>query len=91
MLAEIKLCKRYIGVKFGYGEPIPAGTYAVPAITSHGQPCFMKLLIDESKNMSGMDLFWNEALTIPYDGKTKPEGITESSFSSTFRYLMNFI
>jgi len=89
MLAEMNQVKRYLGAKFGYGEPIKDGIYAVPTPTSKGK-AFMKI---EFKNQAAhgdnnFHLFWDEELTIDWYKFPKPiEKIPESKFASLFRKM----
>lgn len=88
MMAEMNQVKRYFGARFGYGEPLPDGVYAIPTKTSKG-PAFMKMEVSGGEE-SGSDnfyLYWDEGLTISWYGSRKPEGLTESPFAKAFRKL----
>lgn len=87
MLSEFNQIKRFLGAKFGYGENIPDGIYAIPTETSKG-PAFMKMEF-KNNNAIGEDnftLFWDEALTVSWYSK-KPIFLKESAFSKAFRKL----
>ena len=88
MFAEIKLVKRFLGAKFGHGENIPDGIYAIPTKTSKGN-AFMKY---ETKNncshgKNNFLLFWDEKLTKSWYDSRKPLFLRESSFNKAFRKL----
>jgi NADPH-dependent 7-cyano-7-deazaguanine reductase QueF-like protein len=90
MLAEVRKSKQYIGLRWGYGEHIPDGRYAIPCDTSRGT-AFMALNMKDD-NFQGADnfhLYWDEQLTLSwYDIKGKPEGLVESEFSIKFREIV---
>jgi hypothetical protein len=87
MRNELNLLKKYVGAKFGYGEPIPDGTYAVPAQES----AFLKVQIQDQKPVGNdnFTLYWDENLTIKQEGSIKPNNLTESKFSELFREITN--
>lgn len=86
MLSEVKLVKRYLGARFGYGEALPAGTYAVPCRTSKGL-AFMKAEVRSDGNLGGFDLFWDEELKHDWHTQPRPSGLGESQFARSFRDL----
>lgn len=88
MLAEFNEVKRFLGTKFGMGENVPDGIYAIPTKTSKGN-AFMRF---ESKNNTafGNDnfkLYWDEKLTISWYDLKKPFFLKESIFSKVYRKL----
>ena len=89
MLSEMNLAKRYLGARFGYGEPIPDGIYAIPCKTSKGN-AFMKMEIKNDKPAGDKNfwLFWDEELTISWYNTENPK-CSESPFSKAFRKLIN--
>ena len=92
MLQEVKEVKKFLGAKFGYGEFIPDGVYAIPTNTRKGK-AFMKY---ESKNgsQSGEDnfhLYWDEKLTMSWFDCKKPLFLKESKFSKAFRKLQRVV
>lgn len=89
MFSEILLAKKYFGAKFGHGENIKDGIYAIPIQTSKG-PAFMKMEVLNG-NPSGKDnfsLFWDESLTVSWYNENKPTKIEKSDFSKLFRKLI---
>ena len=90
MLAEIRLVRKYLGLRFGSGEPIPDGRYAIPCDTSRGQ-AFMAYNVKDWQQ-TGEDnysLYWDEQLTLSwYNIKEKPEGLVESELSTKFREII---
>lgn len=86
---EMLIAKKFLGIKFGYGEPIRDGVYAVPIDTSKGK-AFMKLEM-KNGNAEGRDnfsLFWDEELTNSwYYTDTSPIDFKESNFSRLFREI----
>ena len=88
MLSEFNQVKRFLGAKFGCGENIPDGIYAIPNETSKGS-AFMKMEF-KNNNAVGKDnftLFWDEQLTISWYTSKKPKFLKESNFSKAFRKL----
>lgn len=88
MLSEFNQVKRFLGAKFGYGENIPDGIYAIPTETSKGD-AFMKMEF-KNNNSIGKDnftLFWDEELTKSWYTEPKPYILKESKFSKAFRKL----
>ena len=88
MIAEMNQAKRFLGAKFGYGETLQDGIFAIPTTTSKGD-AFMKMEIVNG-NPGGKDnfmLFWDEALTISWYNSEKPTDVKESEFSKAFRKL----
>lgn len=88
MLPEINQVKRFLGAKFGYGENIPDGIYAIPTMTSKGE-AFVKMEF-KNNNSVGKDcftLFWDEELTVSWYTSKKPMFSNESAFSKAFRKL----
>lgn len=88
MTNEFLQAKRFLGIKFGYGEPIKDGIYAVPTQTSKGK-AFMKI---EYKNQmlagdKNFHLYWDEKLTLNWYETPKPFSINESKFSKLFRKI----
>jgi hypothetical protein len=90
MIGEMNQVKRYLGARFGYGEPIKDGIYAIPTDTSKGE-AFMKMEIANGSpsGEKNFHLFWDEDLTISWYDNPKPEGLTESEYSKSFRVLDN--
>lgn len=86
MLSEVKLVKRYLGARFGYGEPLPPGTYAVPCWTSKG-PAFMKVEVNSAGDLGGFALFWDEELKHDWHTQARPRAMQESVFARCFRDL----
>ena len=87
MLQEFNEVKRFLGTKFGLGENVPDGVYAIPVKTSRGN-AFMRF---ESKNNTAFGnnnfkLYWDENLTISCDSK-KPFFRKESKFAKQYRKL----
>lgn len=87
-MAEMNLAKRFLGAKFGYGEKLKDGVYAIPTTTSKGY-AFMRLEIKggDAAGKENFKLFWDEALTASWYDAEKPEGLTESAYSQAFRSL----
>lgn len=88
MLAEFNQVKRFLGAKFGIGENVPDGIYAIPTQTSRGD-AFMKFVSKDNRG-NGIDnfrLFWDENLTISWADNEKPESISESEYSKQYRKL----
>jgi hypothetical protein len=88
MITEMMQVKRFLGIKFGYGEPIADGVYAIPTTTSKGN-AFMKLEMKEG-NAEGKDnfsLYWDEKLTLSWYYTDKPENLEEGKFSTLFRQI----
>lgn len=88
MLAEMNQAKRFLGVKFGYGEIIQDGTFAIPTTTSKGD-AFMKLEMKDGKQagQGNFSLFWDEKLTISWYDKPRPKALRESKFAGLFRQI----
>ena len=89
MLSEVKQVKRFFGIKFGMGEKIEDGIYAVPTETSRG-PAFMKMeIIDgEFGGKDNFHLWWDEQLTINwYKTEERPADLKESRFAILFRQI----
>ena len=88
MIAEVNQVKRFLGAKFGYGENIPDGIYAIPTNTSKGN-AFMKMEIkNNSQHGEGnFMLFWDENLKFSWYTEPKPDIFRESKFSKAFREL----
>lgn len=87
-MSEFNQAKRFMGIKFGYGEPCQDGVYAIPTETSKGK-AFMRLEIKDN-NPAGNDnfkLYWDEKLTKSWYDKPKPKVFTESKFSKLFRQI----
>ena len=90
MISEIKQVKRFLGAKFGYGEPLQDGVFAVPTQTPKGE-AFMRFEIVNG-NPAGKDnfkLFWDEDLKFSWYDQPKPSDLKESKFSKAFRQLDN--
>lgn len=87
MLSELREAKRYLGARFGYGERIPNGDYAVPTNTSKGN-AYMKVVVSSDGSISGFNLFWDQEMEYDWNGP-KPESTFESAFSKSFRILMD--
>lgn len=89
MMNEMLIAKRFLGIKFGYGERIRDGIYAIPIDTSKGK-AFIKLEM-KNGNAEGNDnfsLFWDEELSNSwYYTKTPPTDFKESEFSRLFREI----
>ena len=88
MLQDFYEVKRFLGAKFGMGENVPDGVYAIPTKTSKGN-AFMRY---ESKNNSAFGnnnfkLYWDENLTISWYDSKKPFFRKESKFSKAYRKL----
>jgi len=92
MLSEINQVKRFFGIKFGYGEVILDGIFAVPTSTSKGK-AFMKMEVvnGEPSGSQNFLLFWDEDLTISWYDTPKPIGLKESDFSKAFRNIEKYI
>ena len=89
MLGEINLASRFLGAKFGRGNDVPDGVYAVP-YDAHNGKAFMKLEVKNGQP-SGREnymLYWDEELTISWYNQPKPLISKESKFSKRFRLLM---
>ena len=89
MMLEMKLAKRFFGAKFGYGEPLVDGIYAIPIYTARGD-AFMKMEIvfGTPSGTQNFLLFWDEDLTINWYNDPKPEKpLSESEYSKMFRLL----
>lgn len=89
MLREVAQAKRFMGIKFGHGEPLQDGVYAIPTTTSRGD-AFMRLEISDGKasGQKNFHLFWDEDLKIDwYNTPEKPEGLVESRFATLFRQI----
>jgi len=88
MISEYNQVKRYLGIRFGYGNPIPDGTYAVPTQTSKGN-AFMKMEFKDEKTVGekNFHLYWDEKLTIDWYSNPKPLFLTESKFAKLFRKI----
>lgn len=89
MIAEALQVKRYLGARFGYGEPIPNGIYAVPTSTSKGK-AYMRIEIKDGKNYgdNNFSLYWDEQLTLSWHKDKKPlYPKKESAFAAQFRKL----
>lgn len=88
MMSEMNQVKRFLGTKFGYGEPIQDGIYAVPTETSKGN-AFMRMEIVNG-NPAGKDnfkLFWDEELSLSWYDMPNPNYTCESDFAIAFRQL----
>lgn len=85
MLTEVNEAKRYIGARFGYGQPVPDGTYPIPTETSKGK-AFMALTAKDGK-MGNFKLFWDEELKVSWYDNPMPENLIESKWSKAFRKL----
>ena len=87
-MAEMNQVKRYFGARFGYGEPLQDGVYAVPTQTSKGK-AFMRMEVvgGEPSGNENFILFWDEELTVSWYKSPKPESFTESEFAKAFRKL----
>ncbi len=87
-MAEMKQVKRYLGAKFGYGEPIPDGVYAVPTETSKGS-AFMRMEMKNSDPVGSKNfhLYWDEELAISWYDNEKPKDLKESDFAKAFRRI----
>lgn len=92
MITEFNEAKRFLGIKFGYGEPIKDGTYAIPTITSKGD-AFMLLEIKngEPSGKSNFLLYWDEELKISWYDKPKPENLPQSKFAKLFRQISKVV
>lgn len=92
MMSEMKQVKRFFGAKFGYGEPLQDGVFAIPTDTSKGK-AFMKMEIinGEPYGKDNFKLFWDEALTISWYDKPKPAEFKESKFSKAFRQMEKYL
>lgn len=91
MMAEVKQAKRYLGARFGMGETIPTGSYAVPTqkydrLKNEYRMAFMAVLVTTGGGMSGFGLFWDEQLQHPCD-KPRPARLKQSRFAMAFRML----
>ena len=88
MIAEFNQAKRFFGIKFGYGEPLQDGIYAVPTQTSKGR-AFMRMEVAHNQ-VAGKDnfkLFWDESLKTSWYVKPKPFFQKESKFAKLFRQI----
>ncbi len=86
MTQEVNQAKRYLGIKFGYGQPIQDGTYAVPCTTSRGK-AFMRIIVKDN-SFHDFHLFWDEKLTVDwYENQTPPVDLKESKFADLFRKI----
>jgi hypothetical protein len=88
MMAEMNLAKRFLGAKFGVGEKIKDGVYAIPTTSSKGN-AFMRLEMKggEGAGSDNFKLFWDEALTLDWYAGPKPGKIAESKWVKAFRAL----
>lgn len=88
MITEMNQVKRFLGAKFGYGELINDGIFAVPTETSKGK-AFMKMEFrnGETAGKDNFSLFWDEELTNSWYTEPKPEEFKESKFSKAFRNM----
>lgn len=88
MLAEVNQAKRFLGIKFGYGNHTRNGIYAVPTSTSKGK-AFFRLEIENNEfvGKDNFSLFWDEALTLDWFTNEKPTDWKESKFSKLFRQI----
>ena len=91
MIAEQLYVKKYLGARFGIGEKVPDGIYAIPIDAAKGI-AFIRLELKNGKGVgdSNFSLFWDEALTVSYydnDQPSKPE--INSTYSQLFRQLMS--
>ncbi len=88
MLSEVNTVKRFLGIKFGYGEIIPDGVYAVPCTTSKGN-AFMKMTFKDGQPFGKRNywLFWDEKLTIDWYDNPKPFFRKETKFTKLFRKI----
>ena len=88
MTTEFNEAKRFLGIKFGYGEPIKDGLYAIPTTTSKGD-AFMSLQIKDGNPFGNgnFKLYWDEDLHISWYNKPKPENLKQSKFAKLFRQI----
>lgn len=91
MLKEFREVKRFIGLKFGMGEPVTDGVYAIPTETSKG-PAFMRMEFKNSEpnGKDNFELFWDEKLTMPWD-KFPPAIVKQSKFATAYREVLKHI
>ena len=87
MMAEIKKAKRYIGAKFGYGEYVDDGVYAVP-VDFVQEKAFMRVEMNKGTFgvLDNFSCFWDEDLTLRCGRDEKPE-FKESKFNALFRKM----
>ncbi len=71
MLQEVNEAQQFLKNKFGKGNIVPDGTYAIPTNTSKGN-AFMRVEIKNNNEMFHFDLWWDEALTISWYDNHKP-------------------
>lgn len=88
MMSEMNQVKRFFGAKFGYGEPLQDGVFAVPTETSKGK-AFMRMEVSkgEPAGKDNFKLFWDEELTVSWYDEPKPSELKESKFSKAFRQI----
>lgn len=59
--------KLFLEIKFGVGNHIPKGTYAIPTKTgTTNEEVWMKVRVLDDGNFTNFNLFWDEALTISW-------------------------
>lgn len=92
MVKEVNQAKRFLGLKFGYGEVLQDGVYAIPTDTSKGD-AFMRLEIVKGDfgGTENFKLFWDEKLTVSWYVNEKPRISRESDFASLFRRIDKLI
>jgi hypothetical protein len=88
MVFQMAQARRFLGAKFGYGETIPDGIYAVPIETTKGE-AFMKaeVINNEYAGKGNFKLFWDEVLSVSWHDAPKPPELVESEFAKAFRNL----
>ncbi len=61
MIAELNEVKKFFNDKFGEGNHVPCGIYAVPTQTSRGN-AFMRVKVTNDGKLSHFDLWWDKEL-----------------------------
>lgn len=88
MLSDYLQAKRFLGAKFGYGEILPDGVYAVPCDSSKGKAFFrLEIRNNNVEGAKNFHMFWDESLTISWYDKPKPFFRKESKWATQFRIL----
>lgn len=90
MVKEFNEVKRYLGARFGIGNRVPDGIYAVPTNTSKGR-AFMRFECRDEKPFgdNNFKLYWDEGLKISWYDAKKPLFRKESKFARAYRKLKN--
>ncbi len=65
MFTEVDETKEFFNKKFGEGNHVPYGIYAVPYKSSRGD-CFSRVKVTHDGKMSDFNLFWDEEFKISW-------------------------